>query len=106
MASKKKVVPQPLSEPESNTGETDEVLVGADTPRRRGRPKGSKNKPKDGLLSRRGPGRPKGSGKASNGVESDLGERIDAMISELEAIRAEVTKLEQVRSVLRELQEM
>lgn len=118
-------------------------------PKKRGRPKGSKNKPKVAAASppakrgpgrpkgsatkakaaavtppaataKRGPGRPKGSatrkrrtrkvaarragrpGAAAVAAQA-LGGRIDALISQLEALKAEVGKLERVRAALRSL---
>lgn len=118
-------------------------------PKKRGRPKGSKNKPKvvaapapakrgpgrpkgsatkakaaavtpPAATVKRGPGRPKGSATrkrrtrkvaarragrpgATAVAAQALGGRIDALISQLEALKAEVGKLERVRSVLKGL---
>lgn len=80
-----------------------EAVEPATAAKRRGRPKGSTNKKagaaratsrSNGGRQRKGPGRPMKQGLAS---------RIDAMVRELEGLRAEVGKLEEISGALRKL---
>ncbi|MCC6743503.1 MAG: hypothetical protein IT175_06545 [Acidobacteria bacterium] len=88
-------------------GSKNKPKVAPQAPKRRGRPKGSKNKPK---VSKAAPvkaaaARPvvrrRRRRTAKAPVEQTLSQRVDAMISELEKLRAEVGQLERFREVLK-----
>jgi hypothetical protein len=120
MASRKKAAT------EGGETATAEQATGTAAPAKRGpgRPKGSTSKAAKAGASKRGPGRPKGSknraatakkaGAARAGGRRgrrpaggrNIGARLDAMIAELTALRAEVGRLEQIRTQLRDISQM
>jgi hypothetical protein len=98
--------------------------AGTAAPKKRGRPKGSKNKTSAAKASaapaRRGPGRPKGSrnkaaaakaaatkpatgAKRGRPAGTGLERKITVLIRELEAVRAQVQQLEQLRAAVKSI---
>lgn len=68
-----------------------------------GRPKGSKNKATKARATKTSASRATGARRGRTKKSENISDRIDAMIQELNALKEEVAKLDQVRSAIRDI---